>query len=212
MHRIRFPFAGLLLATALSAFAGERDALAAFYAEVGDLRTDFRQVQVDEDGRIVQTSAGVFFLERPDKFRWEYREPYRQVIVSDGRKFRFYDVDLAQVTVREIDATLRITPAQLLAGGAGLEESFIVEGIAGTGDSLDWMRLTPRVDDSDFREIRIALKDDRPIRLELDDQLGQTTRIDFDDIRVNRGIDGDRFRLDLPEEVDVVDADEETRP
>lgn len=212
MYPIRFLFAGLFLATAFPALAGERDALAAFYAEVEDLRADFEQVQTDEEGRVVQSSAGVFFLERPDRFRWEYREPYRQVIVSDGREFRFYDVDLAQVTVRDVDATLRTTPAQLLAGGAGLEEAFSVERLAGTGDDLDWMRLTPRADDGDFREIRIALQDDRPVRLELDDQLGQTTRIDFDDIRINRGIDDERFRLDLPEDVDVVDAGAETRP
>lgn len=212
MYPIRFLFAGLFLATALPALAGERDALTAFYAEVEDLRADFEQVQTDEEGRVVQSSAGVFFLERPDRFRWEYREPYRQVIVSDGREFRFYDVDLAQVTVRDVDATLRTTPAQLLAGGAGLEEAFSVERLAGTGDGLDWMRLTPRADDGDFREIRIALQDDRPVRLELDDQLGQTTRIDFDNIRINRGVDGDRFRLDLPADVDVVDAGAETRP
>lgn len=206
MYRIRLLFAGLLLTVCLSATAGERGALTDFYAEVDDLRADFEQVQVDEEGRVVQSSAGVFFLRRPDKFRWEYREPYRQVIVSDGDEFRFYDVDLAQVTVRDVGDTLRATPAQLLAGGVGLRESFTVETMDDDGDGRDWVRLTPRADDSDFREIRIALEDDRPVRLELDDQLGQTTRIEFDDVEVNRGVDRDRFRLELPEDVEVVDA------
>lgn len=206
MYQTRlFPFA-LSLAICFPAFAGGSDALTAFYAEVDNLRAEFRQVQVDEEGREVQSSAGIFLLDRPDRFRWEYVEPYRQVIVSDGRAFRFYDVDLAQVTVRDVDATLRTTPAQLLAGGAGLEESFAVRAMPATDDGLARVRMIPRADDSDFREIRITLKDDHPVRLELDDQLGQTTRIDFSDIRVNREIDGDRFRLDLPEDVDVVEA------
>lgn len=212
MYRIRFPLAGLLLTAGLSAFAADGDGtLAAFYAEVENLQAEFEQVQIDEDGRVVQSAAGVFLLERPDKFRWEYREPYRQVILGNGGEFLFYDVDLAQVTIRDVDATLRATPAQLLTGGTDLEKAFLVEPMV-AGDDRDWVRLTPLADDGDFREIRIALEDDRPVRLELDDQLGQSTRIDFDDIRVNRGIDDERFQLDLPADVDVVDAGGEGRP
>lgn len=203
---MRYLLAGLLLALGSSAAHAQRDALEAFYAEVDTLRADFEQVQVDENGEVVQSTSGVFLLERPDKFRWEYREPYRQVIVGDGRALRFYDVDLAQVTVRDIGDTLRATPAQLLAGGTGLDEAFEVESFAGADDGLAWIRLIPRTDDSDFREIRIGLKDNRPVRLELDDQLGQTTRIDFDALRVNRGIDDRRFRLELPDDVEVVDS------
>lgn len=207
MYGIRFCiFALPLAALCLPAAAGESDALTAFYAEVDSLRAEFRQVQVDEEGREVQSAEGIFLLDRPDRFRWEYVEPYRQIIVSDGGTFRFYDVDLAQVTVRDVDDSLRATPAQLLAGGAGLEESFAVRAMPAGDDDLERVRMIPRADDSDFREIRITLEDDRPVRLELDDQLGQTTRIDFSDIRVNREIDGDRFRLDLPEGVDVVEA------
>lgn len=205
MQRTRLLLAGLLLLAAVPAFAAERDALASFYAAVEDLRADFDQVQVDESGEVLQRASGIFLLERPDKFRWEYREPYRQVIVSDGREFRFYDVDLAQVTVRDVDASLSTTPAQLLAGGTGLTEAFAIEPMARDSEGLDWVRLTPRSDDSDFREIRLGLQDDRPVRLDLDDQLGQTTRIRFSDIRINGGIDDERFRLDVPDDVDIVD-------
>lgn len=206
MYQTRFFIFALSLAICFPAFAGESEALTAFYTEVDNLRAEFRQVQVDEEGREVQSADGIFLLDRPDRFRWEYVEPYRQIIVSDGGTFRFYDVDLAQVTVRDVDDSLRATPAQLLAGGAGLEESFAIQAMPAGDDDLERVRMIPRGDDSDFREIRIVLEDDRPIRLELDDQLGQTTRIDFSDIRVNRGIDDDRFRLDLPEGVEVVDA------
>lgn len=206
MQRTRYPFAGLLLAAVLSAAHAGDDALAAFYREVDSLSAEFEQVQVDENGEVLQSASGVFLLERPDKFRWEYREPYRQVIVSDGRDFRLYDVDLAQVTVRDIGATLRATPASLLAGGADLDQAFTVEPMPAADDGLAWVRLTPRADDGDFREIRMGLKDDRPVRLELDDQLGQTTRIRFHAVRVNRDIDDGRFRLKLPDDVEVVNA------
>lgn len=200
--------AGLLALCAATAATAQPRALADFYAEVDDLRAEFEQVQVDTDGEVLQSAAGIFLLDRPDRFRWEYREPYRQIIVSDGSAFRFYDVDLAQVTVRAMDDTLRTTPAQLLAGGADLEETFAMETLSGGDDGLTWVRLIPRADGSDFREIRMGLRGGRPVSLELDDQLGQTTRIRFHDIRVNTGIDDDRFTLEVPENVDVVDARE----
>lgn len=207
MSRIRQFFAGLLaLAASVSAATAEPAALRTFYAEVEDLNARFEQVQVDADGGVVQRASGVFLLDRPDKFRWEYREPYDQIIVSDGEAFRFYDVDLAQVTVRAVDATLRTTPAQLLAGGTGLEEAFAVQAMTERPGDLAWVRLIPRADNSDFREIRIGLRDNRPVRMDLDDQLGQTTRIEFHDLRVNDGIAPQRFRLELPDDVDVVDA------
>jgi outer membrane lipoprotein carrier protein len=205
MQLTRYPFAGLLLVLCLAPAHAQHAALTAFYAEVDSLSAEFEQVQVDENGDVLQSASGVFLLERPDKFRWEYREPYRQVLVSDGRAFRLYDVDLAQVTVRDIGDTLRATPAQLLAGGTGLDQAFTVESLS-RDDGLAWARLTPRTDEGDFREIRIGLQDKRPLRLELDDQLGQTTRIDFDGVRVNHGVDDDRFRLDLPDDVEVVNA------
>jgi len=165
---------------------------------------------VDEEGAVLQEAAGRFWLDRPERFRWEYERPYSQIIVSDGEAFRFYDVDLAQVTVRPVGKTLRATPAVLLAGGAALNEAFEVAD-AGAEDGLDWVALVPRADDSDFRRIRIGLDDDGLVRrMRLHDQLGQTTRVTFDNIEINDAFADDRFTLDLPEGVEIVDARDST--
>ncbi|MDT0636173.1 outer membrane lipoprotein chaperone LolA [Spectribacter hydrogenoxidans] len=196
-------------ATAATARAGEgEDALQAFYRSVDTLRADFEQVQVDETGEAIQRTAGEFLLARPDRFRWSYREPYEQIIVSDGNAFYFHDVDLSQVTVRDVDRSLRATPAQLLAGGKALESAFRIEE-AGRRDGLAWVTLTPREGDGDFTEIRIGFDDSRPARMELDDQLGQTTRIRFADVAVDVEIDPARFQLVIPDDATVVDGREQ---
>lgn len=201
----RILIAFVLLFVAVAAHADGVGDLEAFYKNVDSLSAKFQQEQQDEDGNTLQQASGTFELSRPDRFRWEYTAPYKQVIVSDGDVFRFYDVDLAQVTIRSIDATLRATPALLLTGGAALEDAFNIVS-AGQRDGMSWVKLTPRADDSDFQQVRLGLKDQVPSVMELDDSLGQTTRIRFSDVELNPSIADARFTLDIPDDVEVVDG------
>ena len=203
LRRILVAF--LLLCAAVSAHADGVGDLEAFYNNVDSLSAQFEQEQKDDSGQTLQQASGTFLLSRPDRFRWEYTAPYKQVIVSDGETFRFYDVDLAQVTIRSIDATLQATPALLLTGGAALEDAFNIAS-AGQRDGMSWVRLTPRADDTDFQEVRLGLKNQVPSVMELDDNLGQTTHIRFSDIELNPKLDASRFTLDIPDDVEVVDG------
>lgn len=199
----RILFALILCCLAFTAQADGVGDLEAFYKNVDSLSAQFQQQQQDEEGNTLQQASGTFDLSRPDRFRWEYTEPYEQVIVSDGDVFRFYDVGLAQVTIRRIDATLRATPALLLTGGGALEDAFDIIS-AGQRDGMSWVKLTPRADDSDFQQVRLGLKDQVPSVMELDDSLGQTTRIRFSDVELNSKIADARFTLDIPDDVEVV--------
>lgn len=201
----RILIALILGCVAMTAHADGVGDLEAFYKNVDSLSATFTQQQQDEDGRTLQQASGTFELARPDSFRWEYKKPYEQIIVSDGEVFRFYDVGLAQVTVRSIDATLRATPALLLTGGAALEDAFNVVS-AGQREGMSWVKLTPRADNSDFKEVRLGLKDQVPSVMELDDNLGQTTHIRFADVQLNPTLADSRFALDIPDDVEVVDG------
>jgi len=201
----RILIALILCCVAFTAQADGVGDLKAFYKNVDSLSAQFKQQQQDEKGNTLQQARGTFELARPDRFRWEYKKPYEQIIVSDGEVFRFYDVGLAQVTIRTIDATLRATPALLLTGGAALEDAFNVTS-AGRHEGMSWVKLTPRADDSDFQQVRLGLKDQVPSVMELDDSLGQTTHIRFSDVELNTEIADARFTLDIPDDVEVVDG------
>jgi len=188
--------------------ADDSAALQRFYQEVDSLSAHFEQQQLAEDGAVLRESSGIFLLSRPGKFRWEYDQPYRQIIVSDGDVLKFYDVGLAQVTIRAASGTLSSTPALLLTGSVDLQQAFVVEE-AGRRDGLAWLRLTPRSEHSDFKEIRLGLDAGLPAAMELDDQLGQTTHIRFFDIEVNPFLPAARFELVVPDGVTVVDAREQ---
>ena len=192
-------FAGLTQA------ASDVAALQTFYDKVQSLSANFKQVERDGQGNIVQQSSGLFLLSRPDRFRWVYEKPYKQTIVSDGKEFKFYDEDLAQVTIRNVDAGLKVTPALLLTGGKNLTEAFDISS-GGQENGLDWVTLTPKSDNASFKSIDLGLKDGVPRLMRLHDNLGQATTITFSHIKLNPDLPAGRFTLNIPDNVEVVDG------
>jgi outer membrane lipoprotein carrier protein len=200
----RFLLAGacLLLFASISHASGVAD-LQAFYQNVHSLSAHFQQVQRDDTGRVMQRARGLFLLSRPKRFRWQYNKPYKQIIVSDGKTFKFYDVDLQQVTIRNTGASLRATPALLLTGGIALKRAFHISS-RGTRNGLTWVKLVPKTRDTDFKRIALGLKNQIPKEMVLHDKLGQITQITFSDIKINPHLADSRFTLHIPKGVTVV--------
>ncbi len=197
--------AGIALA-ALAATAFATDGIAQLRQFVGGTRSaegDFEQVVMAKSGRKPQKAGGSFAFSRPGKFRWEYERPYPQLLVGDGERLWAWDPDLNQVTVKRIGDALGATPAAILFGTADLEQNFALsEG--GVSDGLTWVDARPRKADSGFEAMRLGLADSRLQRMELRDNFGQTTVIDFTRLVANPTLDAGAFRFVPPAGADVI--------
>lgn len=183
------------------------DALERVEAYLGPLTTlsaEFSQVVRNRDGDIVDRSSGTLSLSRPNRFRWDYREPHEQTIVGDGRRLWLYDPDLEQVTVRTLEAGLGSTPAMLLSGGGKVGDAFAAIGTERVG-AWTWQRLRPRDAEGDFESVSLAFDAKGELAgMELRDKLGQSTTLEF--ARVRRGVklDDALFRFEPPPGADVI--------
>lgn len=196
----------VLLFAAFPASADDAEALArlkAFTADLHTLRAEFTQTVLNDELETVRESSGSFLLRRPGKFRWNYETPFEQVIVGDGTDLWTYDPELEQATVKPMAETLASSPASLLTGTRPIEEEFIVREL-GPASELYWIELMPRVRDTDFERVRVALNQGRLDTMELQDNLGQTTRIRFRDLEINVDIEDGAFRFTPPEGADVI--------
>lgn len=173
-----------------------------FLAKANTLRAEFSQVVIDEAGSPRQRTSGVFYLQRPGKFRWDYKKPYSQEIVSSGRKVWFYDVDLEQVTAKRLDDAIGSTPALLLSGEVALEKNFKIEN-QGMDEGLFWIKLVPKAEDSGFKYVLIGLDGDTLAGMELGDNFGQLTRIYFTGVKTGLKLDRSLFEFRPPPGVDV---------
>lgn len=199
-----------LLVLATPAVASEEEAmerLRAFTEDLTSFSARFEQTLYDEDQFPIRASRGMAYLEKPGKFRWEYTEPYNQLIVSDGGRLWMYEEDLDQVTVREQDETLGQAPLLLLSGNAPLSDQFDIEPL-GEREGLHWIQLEPKVRDTDFRRIYLGFDGTSLKVMELRDRFDGATQVVFDEVQVNPDIDPARFDFTPPEGADVVGADE----
>jgi outer membrane lipoprotein carrier protein len=174
-----------------------------FLNDVRSLTAEFEQTLINADGEVLEASAGTLALNRPGQFRWLYTEPYEQWLVADGQNIWSYDADLAQVTVKAQSEALANTPALLLSGDQKAMDQFDFGGSFADG-GLTWVRLTPRRDDSGFRQVELAFSGETLARMVFFDNLEQTTVVTLEQVVVNRGVESAWFEFSVPEGVDVV--------
>lgn len=186
----------------LSAAVTPEQRLKSFLAKASTLQADFTQVQVDEKGNLGKRSNGVFYLQRPGKFRWNYLKPYNQEIVSGAGKVWFYDKDLEQVTAKKLNAAIGSTPALLLTGEVPLEKNFTIENQSDE-EGIAILKLLPKNEESGFKYVQIGLENDVLVGMELSDNFGQLTRIYFNNLKTGVRIDPALFTFKPPAGVDV---------
>lgn len=186
---------------------GTGDAVARVDAYLASLRTlsaDFAQVVRNRDGQVVDRASGTLSLSRPNRFRWDYRQPYLQTIVADGERLWLYDSDLEQVTVRALEAGLGSTPAMLLSGSGKVGDAFTALALEREGE-WTWARLRPKQEGSDFDRVGLAFDARGELAaMELRDKLGQSTVIEFGNVRRNPALDLAMFRFVPPPGADVI--------
>jgi outer membrane lipoprotein carrier protein len=193
----------VLYAVAALAQGATLERLRAFVRDTQTARANFSQTVTDKNGRVVQHSSGQFAIARPGKFRWSVDKPYQQLLVGDGRQVWIYDPDLNQVVRRRNDQALGSTPAALLAGRSDVERAFEWRDLP-EADGLDWLGATPKDKDSTFSDIRLGFDASGLAALEIWDNFGQRTRIDFAGLERNPKLPPDLFLFTPPKGADVV--------
>jgi len=192
-----------LMFMAIIAKADGVSSLRDFFMNTHSMRAQFRQEVFDQQGQKLQQVEGSMQLQRPNKFRWDYKKPYEQQIISDGKQVFLYDAELQQVTVSDLSKALGSSPAAMLAGGEAVEKSFILKNAA-RKDDLTWVLALPKNKDSGFERIILGFKDGQLRKMELYDSFSHVTHILFSQVERNPVLALESFLFTPPKGVDVV--------
>jgi len=195
----------LLMSLAFAAAAQAQTPLDTYLTHLKTLRAEFAQTVTDGKGAQVQNAQGTLVIVRPGRFRWELTPEggSPQLMVADGRNLWFYDRDLEQVSVKAATVALTATPAGLLSGDGNIRELFTVAP-AGRKDGFDWVLVTPKESDADFREARLAFGMSELKRMVLKDKLGQTVRLEFFKSERNPPVAESEVKFTPPPDADVI--------
>jgi len=200
----KFIVAAALLAAFLSPADAQPDARALlddFARGLDSLSAEFSQITVDSHEEVVEESRGRMYFQAPDLIRWDYLEPFPQVIVADGEQLWHYDESLEQVTVRPQPAP-GDSPMLVLTRPELLEKFYRIL----PSDRPDQLRFEPLADQAEIEMARLTFRDGKPATLDLFDPFGQSTRLTLTDIERNPQIDPSVFEFEVPEGADVLEG------
>lgn len=206
----RIVTAAALCAYALAAHAAATP-LDAYLDNLKTLRASFLQTLADPHGREIDRATGTLIVSRPGKFSWDIHPQNStgtstgagQLMVCDGTNLWFLDRDLQQVTVKPVDAALTATPAMLLSGTADLRQNFKTTP-AGNRTGLDWVLVEPLAVAADFRSALFGFANGELKRMIVEDKLGQTATIMFEQVTRNAPVAASDVSFTPPKDVDVI--------
>lgn len=177
--------------------------LRAFTMDLKSFTADFEQSLYNSNSELLENNIGELLLKRPGKFIWRYDGAGGQEFISNGKSLWMFDKELDQVTVNALDDRVGGTPLVLLMGGVPLEDQFSVTDL-GLSDGVDWFELIPKDNSTDFEALFIGLNESGLAAMELRDNLGQATQIQFTNFKSGVALDDNQFDFVAPEGVDVI--------
>lgn len=174
------------------------------YASITDLKSPFTQVARIKDLEEKISSSGKVWFKKPAMMKWQYEEPWKDTIVSDGKKVWYFDSQENQVAETEFDS--------VWAGSLGsytvisiledLDRLFDVRPGAGSTDERGNILLDLKQKQQEQpKQVTIAVdpKTYTLRRIIIGDLFGNTTIIELGAAEVNSGIPDSFFTFRKPE-------------
>lgn len=151
-----------------------------------------------------QKFSGVMKVARPGKFYWETLQPAKQLIVTTGKSVWIYDPDLEQAVKQDLDDQVANTPALLLSGNA--QEIMKAYDVSQPDAKKTYYSLKPKDSEGAFERLLISFgKNNAPTLMILEDSMGQTTTINFKNVKVNTKFNQGVFNFAPPQGTDIIE-------
>ncbi len=179
------------------------------YAVPG-FRADFLQKSTIKAIDITDRASGRIFVMRPNRMRWEYDEPDKQIIITNGNKLWIYRPEDNQVMLGN-------TPDIFGDGkGAGflsdmkiIREKFLISLEKSENKFFYILKLLPKHESNDLSKIFLSISKStfKVMQIITYNSYGDKTRIDLINTIFSREPDPSLFIFAAPEGVDVLTLD-----
>jgi outer membrane lipoprotein carrier protein len=190
---------------AVSQQEGAVRALENILTQTRTLSAEVDQFFLDQDGRELQETRALLLMEKPAKFRWEVRQPYEELTITDGETLWLYQPDLEQLTIQPFDDDADRVPIMLLNGDAEAITAAYEVSSTDMGGELVRFILVPRNPDRLFERLSVTFKGLVLDEMQFEDSLGQQTSMTFREVNRNVPLDPGQFSFTPPPGIDVVD-------
>ena len=180
------------------------------YSQTG-FSADFTQTSTLKALGITDTASGTILVKRPDMMRWEYNQPEKQLIITDGDMLWIYRPEDKQVITGNSPVFFKNGKgAGFLSNMKILKKKFSItlENIDGKDDYI--LKLLPNENmmDISYIYLRISKKTFLIQQIISYNSFEDETKILLDHIKFQNEIDTIMFDFTIPEGVDVLQLDD----
>ncbi|HPR64570.1 MAG TPA: outer membrane lipoprotein carrier protein LolA [Thermoanaerobaculia bacterium] len=178
-------------------------------SKIETLRASFVQEKQSDFFAENVTSSGVLYYKAPDSIRWEYESPSKIIILITHETVTFYDVEQKKAE-RTVVGRVRKKIQQYMMATEPLEKLkryFTIYFAEKEKEGRYYLRLVPAVRKIEKHLSEVNIEVDRelnlPVSVAYTDSDGDLTRYKLHGIVINEPIDPEKFRLDLPSDVQI---------
>jgi outer membrane lipoprotein carrier protein len=160
---------------------------------------------------LTDSATGKVYVMHPGKMRWEYEQPDKQIIITDGYKLWIYRPEDNQVITGAAPEFFRDGKgASFLSDIKLLREKFEIVLLESEKSLFHELKLTPREKTMDVASIRlsVSMSTFTVMRVATYNSYGDETRIELLNSEFGKALDEDLFNFNIPEGVDVLRIDE----
>jgi outer membrane lipoprotein carrier protein len=172
---------------------------------------DFMQQSIIKAMDITDMASGKVFVKYPGMMRWEYKNPDRQIIITDAKELWIYRPEHNQVMTGSAPTFFRDGKgASFLSNIRLIRQKFDISLEQGESELFYHLKLIPREKTLDISEIRLMVSKQtyNVLRILTLNFYGDETRIDLINFSFDQDLDDSLFSFRIPEGVDVLRIDE----
>jgi outer membrane lipoprotein carrier protein len=182
------------------------DRLQRHYHDTNSFTAKFNE-EIATVGAPKRQRQGIVSFRKPGRMRWEFSDPEKQTIVSDGTTLYSYDPDLNQVVETPLKQALKSSSATSFLLGIGNINRDFKAAFAHPATPTGLVDLILDAKTGGYKiEVGLDPTTYNLMTLTLTDQLGDVTKIDFSDIHDNVELPDSNFAFNAPAGADIVTA------
>ena len=168
----------------------------------------FYQTSVIKDMQIKDTALGRILVKRPDRMKWEYETPEKQIIITDGKQLWIYRPEDRQVIIGEAPYFFGDGKgAGFLADIKHIRRQFHVSLEKTDAEGVYVLKLLPEKKTLDISKIYLSISKQTfdVVEIVTFNAYGDETRISLDNFKFLRDPDDALFQFTIPDGTDVLE-------
>ena len=178
---------------------------------VPDFSARFFQTSTLKAMEITDTASGRLLIKRPGMMRWEYEEPDRQIVISDGYQLWIYRPDDNQVMMGKAPSFFGDGKgASFLSDIGKMRKNFNITLEKSVHKDYYLLKLSPveKQFDLDSIYLSISTKLFDVVRIVTYNSFGDETRIELSNLQFDQHLDSTLFSFITPEGAEILQIDE----